>query len=115
MTAPTPESQASIDRFIDAVWIEEGLSQNTLAAYRRDLTLFAAWLAGHNGKSLDAAPRPICCAYAVHRSSTKATSSQPRLAVLRRYFRWALREHLVQADPTLRCSAPGSRCACRRP
>ena len=37
-------SNASIDRFIDALWIEDGLAGNTLAAYRRDLTLLAAWL-----------------------------------------------------------------------
>jgi len=37
-------SQSAIDDFIDALWLEEGLSKNTLAAYRRDLTLFARWL-----------------------------------------------------------------------
>jgi integrase/recombinase XerD len=37
--APTPLSQGLIDSFIDALWLEDGLSQNTLAAYRRDLTL----------------------------------------------------------------------------
>ncbi len=37
-------STASIDRFIDALWLEDGLSANTLAAYRRDLSLYAAWL-----------------------------------------------------------------------
>ncbi|MES1265261.1 MAG: site-specific integrase, partial [Variovorax sp.] len=36
----TPE----IDDFVDALWLEDGLSKNTLAAYRRDLALFAHWL-----------------------------------------------------------------------
>ena len=36
---------ASIDTFIDALWLEEGLSRNTLAAYRRDLSLYGAWRA----------------------------------------------------------------------
>ncbi|HYN59739.1 MAG TPA: site-specific integrase, partial [Rubrivivax sp.] len=40
----SPESQALIDRFIDALWIEDGLAAQTLAAYRRDLSLFAQWL-----------------------------------------------------------------------
>ena len=102
---PTPASIASIDRFIDAIWIEEGLSSNTLAAYRRDLTLYAAWLAEHTGRSLDASAEPDLLAYAVHRADTKATSSNRRLTVFRRYFRWALRERLVEADPTLRISA----------
>jgi site-specific recombinase XerD len=38
------DSQAAIDRFVDAVWLEDGLSANTLAAYRRDLTALADWL-----------------------------------------------------------------------
>ena len=37
-------SDASIDAFVDALWLEEGLSRNTLAAYRRDLALYARWL-----------------------------------------------------------------------
>ncbi|UZG45734.1 site-specific tyrosine recombinase XerD [Caldimonas thermodepolymerans] len=99
-----PDSQASIDRFIDALWIEEGLSPNTLAAYRRDLTLYAQWLAESAGKALDQTGEPDLLAYAVARASTKATSANRRLAVFRRYFRWALRERLVSADPTLRLS-----------
>lgn len=99
-----PDSQASIDRFIDALWIEEGLSSNTLAAYRRDLTLYAAWLSESEGKPLDATTETNLLAYAVKRAETKATSANRRLAVFRRYFRWALREHLVQADPTLKLS-----------
>jgi integrase/recombinase XerD len=99
-----PDSQASIDRFIDALWIEEGLSPNTLAAYRRDLTLYAQWLAESTGKALDQTGEPDLLAYAVARASTKATSANRRLAVFRRYFRWALRERLVSADPTLRLS-----------
>ncbi|MCW7537611.1 site-specific tyrosine recombinase XerD [Aquabacterium sp. A7-Y] len=98
------QSQASIDRFIDAVWIEEGLSANTLAAYRRDLSLYVQWLAGEQGKALDASTEVDLLGYAVHRAGTKATSANRRLAVFRRYFRWALREHLVSADPTLRLS-----------
>ena len=42
---PLEPSLDAIDRFIDALWIEDGLSANTLAAYRRDLTLYAQWLA----------------------------------------------------------------------
>ncbi|MEO8835864.1 MAG: site-specific integrase, partial [Caldimonas sp.] len=45
MPRPTPAaSTGSIDRFLDAIWIEEGLAANTLAAYRRDLALLARWL-----------------------------------------------------------------------
>lgn len=51
-TQTTPE----IDDFIDALWLEDGLSKNTLAAYRRDLALFAQWLgAQRSGTALNAA------------------------------------------------------------
>ena len=54
--SPLRDSAAAIDRFIDALWIEDGLSKNTLEAYRRDLTLYAHWLAAapDAGPKLDA-------------------------------------------------------------
>ena len=106
---PTPAatalaaSQASIDRFMDALWIEDGLAPNTLAAYRRDLTLYAQWLAQVNHQALDATREVDLRAHAVaHHTGRKATSANRRLTVFKRYFRWALREHLITADPTLK-------------
>ena len=102
-SAASGASSASIDRFIDALWIEDGLSNNTLEAYRRDLTLYAAWLAAEQGRALDATTERDLLAYAVARhEGSKATSGNRRLTVFKRYFRWALREHLLHADPTLR-------------
>jgi integrase/recombinase XerD len=99
-------SAAAIDRFIDALWIEEGLSGNTLAAYRRDLTLYARWLSGSAGRTLDASTESDLRGYALARhAQTRATTANRQLTVFRRYFRWALREHLIAADPTLRLSA----------
>ena len=96
-------SAASIDRFIDALWIEDGLAKNTLEAYRRDLTLYAAWLAAEQGHSLDGTTESDLLAYAVARhEGSKATSGNRRLTVFKRYFRWALREHLLVTDPTLK-------------
>jgi integrase/recombinase XerD len=98
-----PESQASIDRFVDALWIENGLAPLTLAAYRRDLTLYAAWLADARGAALDTSSEADLLGYiAARHALTRATTANRRLTVFRRYFRWALREHLVGADPTLR-------------
>ena len=98
-----PDNTTSIDRFIDALWIEDGLSKNTLEAYRRDLTLYATWLAAEQGHALDATTEVDLLAYAVARhEGSKATSGNRRLTVFKRYFRWALREHLLHADPTLR-------------
>ncbi len=97
------ESQAAIDRFIDALWIEDGLSANTLAAYRRDLSLYAQWLAETHGKPLNRSAEADLREHAVaHHAGRKATSANRRLTVFKRYFRWALRERLVDADPTLK-------------
>jgi integrase/recombinase XerD len=103
LTSALTESHSAIDRFIDALWIEDGLSANTLAAYRRDLTLYAQWLAESDEKSLNQTTESDLRSYAVARhAGTKTTSANRRLTVFKRYFRWALREHLLQADPTLK-------------
>jgi integrase/recombinase XerD len=93
-----------IDDFVDALWLEDGLSKNTLAAYRRDLALFAHWLHAQRGKPLNAALESDLQAYMGARLSDrgKATSANRRLTVFKRYFRWALREHRIAADPSLR-------------
>ena len=100
----TPSTE-TIDRFADALWIEDGLAANTLAAYRRDLSLLADWLAREHGRELVAATEADLLGYAVARhAGSKASSANRRLTVFKRFFRWALREHLVGADPTLKMS-----------
>jgi integrase/recombinase XerD len=102
----TPDSQAAIDRFVDAVWLEDGLSANTLAAYRRDLSALAEWLQTSSGTPLDSVQESHLQAYfAARHSLSKATSANRRLTVFKRYYRWALRERIVQIDPTLRMLA----------
>jgi len=102
----SPDSQAAIDRFVDAVWLEDGLSANTLAAYRRDLTALADWLSQSSGISLNAVQELHLQAYfAARHSLSKATSANRRLTVFKRYYRWALRERIVEVDPTLRMLA----------
>lgn len=97
-----PTSQSSIDAFIDALWLEDGLSKNTLLAYRRDLSLFADHL-GQQGRALDQTQEMDLHAYfAARHSQTKATSANRRLTVFKRYFRWMLRERLMTFDPTLK-------------
>ena len=99
-------SAEAIDRFADALWIEEGLAANTLAAYRRDLTLYADWLAREHGRAITATGEADLLGYAVARhAGSKASTANRRLTVFKRFFRWALREHLVTADPTLKLSA----------
>jgi integrase/recombinase XerD len=96
-------SLEAIDRFVDALWIEDGLAANTLAAYRRDLTLYAHWLATTHERALNDSVESDLQAHGVARHvGSKATSANRRLTVFKRYFRWALREHLIATDPTLR-------------
>jgi integrase/recombinase XerD len=98
-------SADAIDAFIDALWLEEGLSKNTLSAYRRDLSLYGQWLAA-KGRAIDGSSETDINGYfAARHAESKATTANRRLTVLRRYFRWALRERLITADPTLRLSA----------
>jgi integrase/recombinase XerD len=99
-------SREAVDRFADALWIEDGLAANTLAAYRRDLDLYAGWLAQAHGKALDDSTEADLREYAVVRHpGSKATSTNRRLTVFKRYFRWALREGLLSVDPTLKLLA----------
>ena len=98
-------SQASIDSFIDALWLEDGLSKNTLAAYRRDLSLYAVWLAdiAQGSRCLDQTLEADLNGYfSARHSATKATTANRRLTVFKRYFAWALREKFINADPTLK-------------
>ena len=103
MSKVTLVSQAQIDGFCDTLWLEDGLAKNTLEAYRRDLSLFAAWLEAESGKPLDAAGAEDLNAYfAARHADSRATSSNRRLAVLRRYYQMALRQNRIAADPCLR-------------
>ena len=90
---------SAIDGFIDAVWLEDGLAQNTLQSYRRDLSLFAVTL---GQRSLEhAVLHDLQSYFAQQHQKTKATTANRRLTVFRRFFRWALREGMVVTDPTL--------------
>ena len=106
MSGTAAASAEIVDRFADALWIEDGLAANTLAAYRRDLTLYAEWLAKAQGRTITETSEADLLAYAVAKhAGSKASSANRRLTVFKRFFRWALREHLTTADPTLKLSA----------
>jgi integrase/recombinase XerD len=101
-----PASQSAIDRFADALWLEDGLAANSLAAYKRDLGLLASWLNLQHALALDQTQEHHLQAYFAERhAQSKATSANRRLTVFKRYFRWALRERLIQFDPTLKLLA----------
>lgn len=103
----SPADAVLIEAFCSALWIEDGLAGNTLAAYRRDLAALAHWLAQqHPRRGLLEAELSDLLAYAAQRhASTRSTTANRRLAVFRRFYRWAVREHHRAADPTLQLQA----------
>ena len=101
-------SVLAIDDFIEALFLEDGLSTNTLQAYRRDMTACAQHLAqSESACSLLQAQEHDLQDFlqARHAQGVKAVSSNRSLSVLRRFYHWALREQRVQADPTVRLLA----------
>ncbi len=98
-----PESARRIDEFCDTLWLEDGLAKNSLEAYRRDMTLFSQWLHAERGKAvLQTVADDLATYFAERHASTRPASSNRRLAVLKRFFQFALRQNLVSADPCLR-------------
>jgi integrase/recombinase XerD len=96
-------SRAAVRDFIDALWLEEGLAKLTLAAYRRDLTIYADWLAATRDLAIEAsAESDLLACIAARHSQTRAATANRRLTVFKRFFRWALRERRISDDPTLR-------------
>ena len=113
---------ALIDEFIDALWLADGLSKNTLASYRSDLALFAQWLESESGSSLCAPGTPLrgpaivgagetaINAYLAHLNARpggiKSTSQRRLMATLRRCYRWLLDQGRLQSDPLLNIDKP---------
>ena len=91
-----------IDAFIDALWLEDGLSKLTLAAYRRDLNGLAAWLHTQDSALISASEPDIQSYFAHRHHDTKASSANRRMTVFRRFYRWALRDNRLQTDPTMK-------------
>ncbi len=100
-------SEAAIDRFLDALWSEKGLSRNTLAAYRTDLRSLARWLA-ERGKSLDDATRADLLEFIAWRveGGARPRSTARQLSSLRRYYRFMVRDGKRADDPTAKISMP---------
>ncbi len=94
---------ALIDEFCDALWLEDGLSRNTLDAYRRDLAQFALWLQKQLGKDLMSADHGDLQRYLAHQfqKKTRASSAARLLSSLKRLYRWLQRQNRIKIDPTL--------------
>ena len=94
-------SKEAIERFCDACWLEDGLAQNSLTAYRRDLLLLAQWLYKTAHLDLYSVDEKELTAYIAHRRADKATTANRRLTVFKRFYRHALRNNLIKSDPCI--------------
>lgn len=104
VAGPAPLRGAA-DAFVDALWLEDGLSKNSLEAYRRDLERLAGWLQNQGRTLLQATESDLNGYFAAEHASARATTANRRLTVFKRYYRWALRERMVEQDPTLRLNS----------
>ena len=114
ITAPvTADDRAAIETFLERIWSEQGLADNTLASYRRDLEGLARWLT-RNGSSLDRCARESLYRYLAERSARggrrgsgyTARSNARLLSTLRHFYRSRLRDGSIKEDPTLLLDAP---------
>ena len=95
-----------IDEFIDHLWLEDGLSQNTLNSYRFDLKIFYSWLLKNKVDLLNVSQADIEQYLAYKFPSSKSRSISRLLASLRRFYRFLLRDNKVKTDPTLNIQTP---------
>lgn len=97
-----------IDRFINSLWLEQGLSENTQCAYRADLRTLAAWLTREGRGNLAAVTARDLWAFVGGQAGAGASArtTARRLASMRRFYRYLLREGMVAADPAADLKAP---------
>jgi len=101
------KEQSAIEQFLDALWMEHGLSQNTLSAYRNDLANLAMWLS-QNATDLQRATQTDLQDFLAQRlaQGSKSRSSARLLSSMRRFYAWLLREKTIQIDPVALIEAP---------
>ncbi|HEY5896407.1 MAG TPA: site-specific integrase, partial [Burkholderiales bacterium] len=90
-----------LDAFCDALWLEDGLSQNTICAYRADLQQLQAFLGGDLLKAEEAR---VFSFFASRKG--RASSAARRTSSVKRFYQYCVRERLIDADPTLKLDPP---------
>ena len=106
--AQLERDQQLIEQFLDALWVEQGLSQNTLDAYQTDLQGLARWSASGNAGSLNSLDKGHLQTYLAHRleQGIKARSTARMLSTIRRYYQYQIRENHLSADPSASLESP---------
>ncbi len=97
-----------LDEFSDALWLEDGLSRNTLESYCNDLRQFSVWLENSRNINLIEAGHSDLLEFLAYKVSikVKANTTSRELSSLKRFYRFFLRQGKIQADPSLNISAP---------
>jgi len=108
VTDKSKDGNGTIDTFIDSLWLEDGLSDNTLSAYRTDLNSFARWLSENKNPGIDTADRDHVQLYLATRIQNGASprSVGRLLSTLHRYYRQRIRDGHRADDPTRDIDAP---------
>ena len=107
MTPQAESTDPAVSRFLDAVWLERGLSANTLAAYRADLTALARWLVERQVPIVETSRADLqdFIAWRV-REGARPRSTARQLSSFRRFFRYLVREGSIREDPTAQIAMP---------
>ena len=99
------ESRSTVDLFLDALWLERGLSKNTLDAYRSDLYAYAKWLA-KSGRGITDTQAGDLLAYLASLGGKSVRTTARKLSSLRCLFQHLLRADQIQQDPSEQIEAP---------
>jgi integrase/recombinase XerD len=102
----SPQDSAELDTFIDHLWLEDGLSKNTLESYGLDLSAFALWLTPQNKQLLTVDQADIQQYLAVKFPQSKPRSISRLIASMRRFYRYLMRDNKISLDPTIQIQSP---------
>ena len=102
-----PEQDAKrIDAFLDSIWLESGLSDNTLSAYRSDLKKFVDWIHSRGWSLITADAKLLHSYFSDHSDKHSGRTAARSLSTLKRFYRHALAGEMIDADPCADLSAP---------
>lgn len=101
------QAEVLIDRYIDALWMEKGLSENTLQSYRRDIAALAGWAQSSGLNVVRLQPADLLAYLAsLHARGLKARSTARALSSIRSLYQWLVREGQIVEDPSLLLDSP---------
>lgn len=100
------ENSLIIELFLDAVWMESGLSHNTLSAYRNDLTQFFIWIDANGLNALTLDPESVALFVANKATKSSNRSATRSLSSIKRFYNYLLQENKISHDPCANVVSP---------